>query len=96
MVAVQDLLGAHQDATVDVDQLRELASGSTGLPGPTIFMMGRMAERALEDARALRSRFPKTYRGLNAKPLARLRKELRTSKRAVRTPMKPSPDLDET
>jgi hypothetical protein len=88
---VQDLLGAHQDATVAVDRLRDLARESNALPGPTIFVMGRMAERSVVDARALRARFPSTYRALAAKPLARLRKELRTSRRAARTPVESAP-----
>jgi CHAD domain-containing protein/uncharacterized protein YjbK len=94
LVQVQDLLGAHQDATVAVDRLRDLARESNALPGPTIFVMGRMAERSVADARALRARFPPAYKALGAKPLARLRKELRTSRRAARTPAESAPAGD--
>jgi CHAD domain-containing protein len=91
LVEVQDLLGAHQDATVAVDHLRELAGRSPALPGPTIFIMGRMAERYLADARALRAKFPKTYRGLSQKPLARLHKEFRARKRPARPSIESTP-----
>jgi len=91
LVEVQDLLGAHQDAVVAVDQLRGLASGLNSLPGPTLFVMGRIAERSMTDARELRVQFPKTYRALGAKPLARLRKELRSGKRAARSSIESTP-----
>jgi CHAD domain-containing protein/uncharacterized protein YjbK len=91
LVEVQDLLGAHQDATVAVAQLRELADSSGSLPGPTIFLMGRMAERSEADAQKLRSRFPKTYRRLKKKPLARLHQELRRGTRATRAPIVAEP-----
>lgn len=94
MVQVQDLLGAHQDATVAVDQLRDLARETNALPGLTIFVMGRMAEHSAVEARALRAQFPPAYRALGAKPLARLRKELRTGRRAARTPIESAPTSD--
>lgn len=91
LVEVQDLLGAHQDAIVAVDQLRELASLSNALPGPTLFVMGRMAERSVADARELRARFPTTYRALGAKSLVQLRKELRAGIRTARMPIEAAP-----
>jgi CHAD domain-containing protein len=91
LVEVQDLLGAHQDAIVAADQLRELAGVANALPGPTLFVMGRIAERSLVEARELRSEFPKTYRVLAGKPLARLRKELRAGSRVARTRLETKP-----
>ena len=94
LIEVQDLLGAHQDAIVAVNHLRQLAALPNTLPGPTLFVMGRMAERSETNARALRARFPKTYRTLDAKPRERLRKELRDGFRSIRTPVGTSPVTD--
>ncbi|HEX3721310.1 MAG TPA: CHAD domain-containing protein, partial [Nitrolancea sp.] len=78
LVAVQDLIGKHQDAVVAIENLRNLANETTSLTGPTVFAMGRIAERYAEDARHIRVQFPEAYRELEGKRLARLESELRT------------------
>lgn len=78
LVAVQDLIGKHQDAVVAIENLRNLATETTALTGPTIFAMGRIAERYADNARRIRVQFPEAYRELEGKRLARLESELRT------------------
>lgn len=62
VVALQDILGLHQDAEVAIERLRQLA-GEHGseLPPDAIFAMGEIAERYRRNAAELRARFPKAY-----------------------------------
>ena len=62
VVALQDILGLHQDAEVAIERLRQLA-GEHGaeLHPRTIFAMGEIAERYRRNAVELRTRFPKAY-----------------------------------
>ena len=67
-VAVQDVLGLHQDAYVAIDRLRHLgASGSDNLDPATIFAMGEIAERYRASAIELRAQFPAAYRQLTGR-----------------------------
>jgi triphosphatase len=62
LVALQDLLGEHQDADVAIERLRELSvSESDALDPRTIFAMGELAERHRQNAIELRARFPTAY-----------------------------------
>lgn len=77
LVALQDLLGAHQDACVAVDHLRELvATEGPHLPPPTVFIMGRVAERYERQAAELRAGFKGAYRGARGRPWKDLREAL--------------------
>ncbi len=68
MIALQDILGLHQDADVAIDRLRGLALERGGeLPPETIFAMGEIAERYRRSAINLRSRFPKAYARVSRK-----------------------------
>jgi CHAD domain-containing protein len=62
VVALQDLLGVHQDAEVAIERLRGLAKEEgRELPPEAIFAMGEIAERYRRRALELRAEFPKTY-----------------------------------
>ena len=62
VVALQDILGLHQDAEVAIERLRRLA-GEHGaeLHPEAIFAMGEIAERYRRNAAELRARFPEAY-----------------------------------
>ena len=62
VVALQDILGRHQDAEVAIERLRRLA-GEQGaeLEPEAIFAMGEIAERYRRNAAELRARFPEAY-----------------------------------
>jgi CHAD domain-containing protein len=75
LVALQDLLGAHQDAYVAIDLLRGLSSDDEqGLPGTARFAMGRIAERYARVAVDSRSDFPDVFKRLRGKAWKDLRK----------------------
>lgn len=68
VVAVQDLLGLHQDADVAISRLRSLAvSGCEGLDPGTIFAMGEIAERYRRTTIELRAGFPAAFARLSGK-----------------------------
>ncbi len=62
VVALQDILGLHQDAEVAIERLRRLA-GEHGaeLHPEAIFAMGEIAERYRRNAAELQARFPEAY-----------------------------------
>jgi CHAD domain-containing protein len=62
LVALQDLLGLHQDADVAIERLRRLtAEHGRELRPATIFAMGEIAERYRRSMVELRAAFPRTY-----------------------------------
>jgi triphosphatase len=68
LVALQDILGLHQDAHVAIDWLRQLAvERSAELPPEAIFAMGEIAERYRGRAVKLRGRFPQAYARVTGK-----------------------------
>jgi triphosphatase len=68
VVALQDLLGLHQDAEVAVERLRRLAAeDGADLSPETIFAMGEIAERYRRSALERRDRFPETYKRVTGK-----------------------------
>jgi CHAD domain-containing protein len=78
MVAVQDVLGSHQDAYVAIAYLRDLLqSDADRLPPRTIFLMGEIAERYMTQAARLRDRFASVYRPVRGQSWKRLRKALK-------------------
>jgi triphosphatase len=88
VVALQDILGLHQDAEVAIDRLRRLAlERGAELRPATIFAMGEIAERYGRGALELRGRFPKAYRrviGKAWKAFAELIEEERSAPTARR------------
>jgi triphosphatase len=82
-VALQDLLGAYQDAHVGSARLRELAaSRSSELGADTIFAMGEIAERYRAAMERARPRLAPTAAKLDGKRW----KRLRASMSAAETP----------
>jgi CHAD domain-containing protein len=68
LVAVQDVLGLHQDADIAIERLRHLAvSSSNELNPATIFAMGEVAERYRQSMIDLRAQFPAAYARLSGK-----------------------------
>jgi CHAD domain-containing protein len=68
LVALQDILGLHQDAEVAVMRLRELALDSRSpLPVETVFAMGAVAERYRASIAELRRRFPTAFAKVSGK-----------------------------
>jgi CHAD domain-containing protein len=62
LVALQDVLGLHQDAVVAIDRLRHLTAEHGGeLPVATIFAMGEVAGRYRESMTALEADFPALF-----------------------------------
>jgi triphosphatase len=77
LVALQDLLGLHQDADVAIDRLRRLAATrGRELSPATVFAMGEIAERYRQNAAELRARFPATYSRVTGKRWKALRGEI--------------------
>jgi CHAD domain-containing protein len=86
LVALQDLLGSHQDAEVAIERLRRLAAvRGSELGGETTFAMGEIAGRYRSSATLLREQFPAAYSRLR-RPWKRFRKRLDQHR-----PMAPSP-----
>jgi CHAD domain-containing protein len=74
LVALQDILGQHQDADVTITRLRTLADEHGADLGPTtIFSMGEIAGRYREEMTALQDRFPPAYERITGKPWKQLR-----------------------
>jgi CHAD domain-containing protein len=68
LVALQDVLGLHQDADVAIERLRALAATrGTELPPEAIFAMGELAERYRRRAVELRARVPQAYARVGGK-----------------------------
>ncbi len=62
LVALQDLLGLHQDAATAIERLRGLVTDSgAALPPETIFAMGEVAGRYKQSMTELERRFPAAY-----------------------------------
>jgi CHAD domain-containing protein len=64
LVALQGLLGAHQDATMTVAQLREFAE-TARVPPATLLAVGALVDGFGRRARKLRRRFPDAWRRLD-------------------------------
>ena len=87
LVAVQDLLGLHQDADVATERLRQLAfSGADDLDPETIFAMGEIAERHRQAAIQLRAQFPTVYARLSSKQWKAFHKGLEPERPAPHAP----------
>ena len=76
LVALQDVLGKHQDAEVAIGQLRALAERSELSPG-ALFALGQLAQRHAQEAADLRAQFSPVFRRVEGKAWRQLRRELR-------------------
>ncbi len=77
LVALQDLLGLHQDACVAIEEMRRLSlEPRHELPAQTLFALGEISQRYAQQAEALRTEFPKVYRRIKGKAWERLRRAL--------------------
>ena len=76
-VALQDLLGEHQDADVGALRLRRLAAERGAELGPqTVFAMGEIAERYQHAMAGMQSRAPAAFARVDGKEWRRLRRVL--------------------
>ncbi len=77
LVALQDVLGLHQDADISGRRLRRLAvEHGTELPADTIFAMGEIAEHDRQSMIELRSQFPAAYARTRGKVWTSFRKQI--------------------
>ncbi len=77
---LQDLLGRHQDAWVAVDRLKELSEPSAPSLSPrALFAAGEIARTCVDEAAALRARFPVAHARVCGKRWRRLRSALQES-----------------
>jgi CHAD domain-containing protein len=74
---LQDGLGAHQDAYMAQNRLAELAADPTsGLPPPTLFLMGRLAEHYKQATAQARHTLARSWRKVRGKRWKALRVRL--------------------
>jgi len=91
LIALQDVLGRHQDDVVAIGTLREIALDPPQKIGPAIvFALGTLAERYRADATAARARFPKRYRGVTGDRWRKLRRTMEDQRPAPEQ-LKPEP-----
>jgi len=64
LVALQDVLGDHQDAVTAMERLRAYAE-TADVPPATVLAVGALVEGFVRRARKLRRRFPETWRRLD-------------------------------
>jgi CHAD domain-containing protein len=77
LVALQDLLGLHQDGDVAIARLRALASDpAEALGAPTAFAMGEVAARYRREMADLRLEFPSAYAAITGKRWRSFRDEI--------------------
>jgi triphosphatase len=77
LIAMQDLLGSHQDSIVAASRFQQLALEQAGtMPPGAIFAMGQLVERYRADAARLRERARPAYRRSHAKPWKAFAKHL--------------------
>jgi CHAD domain-containing protein len=77
LVALQDILGLHQDADVAIARLRELAlDPEAALPPATVFAMGEIAERYRQSMARLRKGVPAAYSNVEGKRWRSFRKAM--------------------
>jgi triphosphatase len=87
LVAVQDILGLHQDGDVAIDRLRRLSvERGSELPPATVFAMGEIAERYRQSMVGLRAEFPAAYARVRGKSWKRFRKGIEGQRPAPPAP----------
>jgi triphosphatase len=81
--ALQDELGAYQDADVAIARLRGLAAERGGELGPaTVFAMGEIAERYRGGMADVRGRVPETFGGLEG-PWKQFRRRIEAARAVI-------------
>jgi CHAD domain-containing protein len=89
LVAVQDVLGDHQDAQVAMARLRTLVTeNAVELPPDAVFAMGRIAERYSARSAALRRTFAPAF-GRLAAGWGELERAMERKRSAMGTPPQP-------
>src|SRR5215469_13531122 len=74
---LQDRLGAHQDAYMAQNRLASIAADqASGLPPPTLFLMGRLAEHNLRVTQQARETLTRSWRKVRGKRWRALRARL--------------------
>ncbi|MBV9345478.1 MAG: CHAD domain-containing protein [Gammaproteobacteria bacterium] len=91
--ALQDELGAHQDAEMAARRLTQLAARAEGLPARTLFLMGRLVEHDLVDTAAARKTLERGWRKVRKRwrPL-RARLQALAAPAEPTAPLAPEPD----
>jgi len=89
LTALQDELGAMQDAEVASIQLADLATGEARLPPATVFVMGGIAERHRHEVERLLRRLPKEVSRVDAKEWRSLRGLMESRRRAAEAALPP-------
>jgi deazaflavin-dependent oxidoreductase (nitroreductase family) len=82
LVALQDVLGNHQDAEVALGQLRALAERAE-LSRGALFALGQLAQRYADEAARLRAQFDQAYKQVSGNSWRKLHRELRRAARAA-------------
>jgi len=85
LVALQDVLGKHQDVEVAISQLRALAERAELSPG-ALFALGSLAQRYADEAVVLRSQYARAYRRVAGKRWRRLHRQLRQAAAGTAAP----------
>jgi CHAD domain-containing protein len=84
LVALQDVLGMHQDAVVAIERLRALtAERGSELRPETIFAMGEIAERYGKSVVELRKQVPPAYRRVAGKRWTSFREHVEAQRPAL-------------
>jgi hypothetical protein len=91
-VALQDVLGLHQDAVVAIERLRALtAERGSELEPQTIFAMGEIAERYGQSVVELRKQVPPAYQGVSGKRWTSFRENVEAERPAPEAPVATAP-----
>jgi len=92
-VALQDVLGAYQDADVAITRLRRLTAERAAELGPdTVFAMGEIAERYRVGMEQLQGQVGTRYDKLRGKAWKRLRRRMEDARPPTPAPRRPSAD----
>ena len=84
LIALQDVLGAHQDDVVAIATLRDIAlDPPQKITSPTVFALGMLAERYRADATQARARFPKRYRDVTGTRWRKVRRAMEEQRPAA-------------
>jgi len=95
LIAVQDILGRHQDDVVAIATLRDIALDPPRKIGsPIVFGLGMLAERYRADAMFARGRFPKRYRAATGDRWRKLRRAMQEQRPMPVEPVAPTADPD--
>jgi triphosphatase len=92
-IALQDVLGAHQDAHVAITRLRDLAGNRGAELGPeTVFAMGEIAGRYAASMDDVRLNVPEIYARLGGKEWKRFRRRLEAQRPPLASAHRDHPD----